>query len=187
MKSQKKPRVDAKLKTLPEDRQWAIADYARDHSMEDTINWLRQDGISTSLAALSEFLSWHSLRQQMAHNASTVETLLAEFIKNNPKTSPDAIQQMGQSFFTAMALQSQDPKAWYLTQQVGIKQQQLQLEREKFQVLACEYFLQWFKDKQAQEIANSTSSNADKIARLRQTYFADVDALQASGKVVLPS
>ena len=64
--------------------------------------------------------------------------------------------------------------------------EQLKLEREKFQIAACEFFLAWFKDKKAQEIANSTASNAEKISQLRLEYFKDVDALQKSGKVVLP-
>jgi hypothetical protein len=33
---------------------------------------------------------------------------------------------------------------------------------------------------------NSNFSNVEKIRRMRATYFADVDALEKSGKVVLP-
>ena len=57
----------------------------------------------------------------------------------------------------------------------------------KFQQATCEFFLQWFNDQKARDIANSTGSNAEKIAQLRQTYFKDVDALQQSGQVKLPS
>lgn len=66
------------------------------------------------------------------------------------------------------------------------KAEDRKLNRDKFQIEACEFFLQWFNDKRAQEIAGSTASNAEKIALLRKTYFKDVDELQASGKVVLP-
>jgi len=33
---------------------------------------------------------------------------------------------------------------------------------------------------------NSKFSNAEKIRRMRAEYFADVDALQKSGRVILP-
>lgn len=66
------------------------------------------------------------------------------------------------------------------------QQEQLNLMREKFQIECCETFLAWFKDDKARQIAESSSSNADKIAELRREYFKDVDALQQSGQVKLP-
>lgn len=66
-------------------------------------------------------------------------------------------------------------------------EQALALEREKWVVICCEKILAAATDAKAQAIAaDSGLSNGEKIARLRQTYFADIDALQASGKVVLP-
>jgi hypothetical protein len=62
----------------------------------------------------------------------------------------------------------------------------LQLDKDRFAVATCETFLKWFADKRAQDIASAPISNSEKIAQLRQTYFADVDALQASGAVVIP-
>lgn len=41
--------------------------------------------------------------------------------------------------------------------------------------------------RQAADIANSSLSNAEKIAALRKAAFSDVDALEASGKVQLPA
>jgi hypothetical protein len=66
------------------------------------------------------------------------------------------------------------------------KEQQFKFDREKFAVGTCELFLKWFKDEKAKAIASSNVSNAEKISQLRQTYFADVDALEKSGAVVLP-
>ena len=40
---ERKTRSDAKLGTLPEDRQSVIADYARTHSLAETLAWLRAD------------------------------------------------------------------------------------------------------------------------------------------------
>jgi hypothetical protein len=82
-------------------------------------------------------------------------------------------------FRTAMESRSARTKA-------AQKEQELELQREKFQRETCRLFLEWYGDKRAQEIAGSDASNEDKIARLRQTYFASVDALEKSGSVKLP-
>ena len=62
----------------------------------------------------------------------------------------------------------------------------LQFEIRKYQDQFCEQQLDQAKRAEAERIANSELSHADKIAALRQTFFADIDALQASGAVVIP-
>lgn len=69
---------------------------------------------------------------------------------------------------------------------VALKEEQLKLSREKFEVECCEKLLELVGDAKAREIAESTSTNAEKIAQLRQLYFADVDAMEKSGAVQLP-
>jgi hypothetical protein len=64
--------------------------------------------------------------------------------------------------------------------------QRLALDKEKWEVECCENFLKWFSEARAREIAAAPISNAEKIAQLRATYFADVNELEKSGKVVLP-
>jgi hypothetical protein len=128
----RKPNSNAVLKTLPDERQATIAQYARDHSLEETAKWLGDDGIKTSTGALSNFLSWHSLQQQLSRNASTVETLLAEALKANPNWTPAQIEQAGQAFFSALALEQQDPKQWFFAQQLALKKQGLEFDQAKF-------------------------------------------------------
>ena len=182
----RKPNSNAVLKTLPDERQATISEYARDHSIEQTVAWLAGDGIETSTGALSNFLSWYGLQRQLTRNASTVETLLAEARKANPTWTPSQIEQAGQSFFSALALEQQDVKTWFLTQQLGLKREQLRLDREKFELLAAEKMLDKALRQKADEINSSNMSNADKIAAMRQAAFTDVDALQQSGKVKIP-
>jgi hypothetical protein len=67
-----------------------------------------------------------------------------------------------------------------------LKFDRMQFDREKFAVATCELFLKWVKDEQAKAIAAAPISNAEKIRDLREHFFADVDALQASGEVVIP-
>lgn len=63
----------------------------------------------------------------------------------------------------------------------------LRLREDKQQVDTCEKFIAWYSDKKAQQIAESNMSNSAKIAALRKAFFSDVDALEKSGNVQLPT
>jgi hypothetical protein len=135
----RKPQSNAVLKTLPEERQAEI--FSRlttkttawpDTSLEAVRGWLADDGVKTSTAALSEFHSWYSLSRQLERNGSVVEMLIEVAKQADPEITPEEIQRFGQAFFSALALQQQDPKGWFLTQQTELKKQSLEDERAKF-------------------------------------------------------
>ena len=65
-------------------------------------------------------------------------------------------------------------------------QEKLRFEREKWVTESCKKILAAATDARAKEIAESGVSNEEKIRLMRQTYFADVDALEKSGNVRLP-
>lgn len=69
---------------------------------------------------------------------------------------------------------------------LDLKKKELALTREKHEVQTCAKFLEWYQDKRATAIAEGSGSNAEKIAALRQLYFADVEAMAESGAVKLP-
>jgi hypothetical protein len=73
-----KPRADAKLKTLPEERQDEIVEYAADHSLAETLQWLDAAGLETSNSALGRFLSWHRFMQQLARSQCVIYVLLTD-------------------------------------------------------------------------------------------------------------
>lgn len=170
----RKTRSDSVLGTLPADRQDAIADYALGHSLAETIDWLRADGIRTSSRGLSVWLSSWRLQQTLRRNEATVETLLEDFRKAKPDASLEEIRSVGQSFFSALALQEQDPKIWAMTQGLALKRDELELSRKKFQRETAELFLKWWNDKRATEIASSDMSNAEKLEQLGQQMFGDL-------------
>lgn len=177
------------MKRLPPERQAAIAEYASKPgvSQADTLKWLRADGVDTSAGALSDFLSWYPLQQQLERNESTVATLLEELKRNDPSVSQAQLELAGQMFFSALAIEQRDSLTWKRVQDSKLKLGALQLGREKFQRETCELFLKWFADKTAKEIAEANIPNSEKIAALRKTFFADVDDLEKSGEVQLPS
>lgn len=174
MSANPKPRSDATLKTLPETRQDAIAEYARAHSLAETVTWLRADGLQTSPAALSRWLSWYSLREQLQKNESTVNSLLEKLRSKHPEWTPEQIQEAGQMFFTELAIEQQDVHVWRFGQQIRIKDAQLKLDQQKFRRETCELFLKWYQDEEAKRIASSNTPNAEKVEKLGQRIFGEL-------------
>lgn len=173
MSATKKARGDSKLKTLPPDRQATIAEYASGHTLADTVGWLRADGFTTSISALSEFLSWRRLAEQLRENESTVSQVLADLKESDAGLSEEALEKAGQMFFSALAIQQQDSLTWKRAQDAKtrlelVRQSTLRLKRE-----TCELFLTWWEDKRAREIASGGSTNAEKIERLGKLMFGE--------------
>src|SRR5437773_6794122 len=99
MNTTDKPRADAKLKTLPEERQADIADYARDHTLADTVTWLAANGVQTSSGPLSIFLSWYHLKHQLNQNQSAVQEILTALSEQDPAITSERLNEIGQKFF----------------------------------------------------------------------------------------
>lgn len=104
-----------------------------------------------------------------------------------------AIEALGQKAFelaSAPLVNSKDVKGVFtLLLKYGdqqLKKVDQKKDQAELELRTCETFIKWWADKKAQAIMESNTSNAEKIAALRQTYFADVDELERSGKVVLP-
>ncbi len=118
---------------------------------------------------------------------------LADQVKRALRDHPDLqidtrqVEALGQAVFTAAAVRANNSDLFQGMRKLSQRDQELALDREKFQRETCETFLTWYADQRAREIADSDAPNADKIARLRQTYFADVDAFAKSGRLQIPA
>ncbi len=204
MSTPKKSRSDSALKTLPAARQEAIAEYARTKSLAETVTWLAADGIKTSNASLSDFLSWYALNFQFRQDELTTEALVEQLAKEVPGLTEEQLDDLGQRTFSLLAIRRQDLKGFVSVRSARTKAQlereklklqeraenrateQLKLEREKFELLAAEKMLDKALRAKADEINNSNLSNADKIAAMRREAFRSVDELQQSGQVKIP-
>ncbi len=126
-----KPRPDSTFKLLPEERQDAIAQFALEHTLDETVHWLAESGLDTSRTALSRFLSWYRLRQQMDRSQASIRELLSELSQEDPTLTPERLHQIGNTFFAGLALEQQDPAAWYMAQKIALRRAQLQLDSQK--------------------------------------------------------
>jgi hypothetical protein len=176
MSATRKPRGDAKLKTLPEARQEQIAEMLAGKTLDEVKRELAADGLQTSRNALSEFWSWWQLKQTMAEADSMAEELIARLQESDPDLAvkPEKLFSLGQMVFETLALQQKSTKDWKRVQDVVHRRQLVQIERQRFQRDTCELFLQWAADQRAQEIAaNGGLGQSEKIERLGQLMFQE--------------
>jgi hypothetical protein len=114
-----KPRSDARLKNLPDERQAQIAEFARAHSLSQTVQWLAGQDIKTSLSALSQFLRWYDVKQGMAINETRLREKLADMVRNDP--SHCRLDKLGEAFFSISAILDQDSCACSRVQNTALR------------------------------------------------------------------
>ena len=123
------------MNRLPAKRQEALCDYGARHTLKETVARLGRGGVIISHSSLSEWLCVQRLRHQMRLNGAAIQTLI-KGVKSASKTKDcewdeESIQRAGQVFFSAMALQQQDPRVWNMTQRLALVKEQLALEESK--------------------------------------------------------
>ena len=201
---QRKVRGDAILRNLPQERQDLIAEHGNTHKLRETLQWLADDGINVSKDTLSQFLSAYVMRAAAREDEATVETIKEELRREVEGISDEELDAFGQKTFSLLAIRRKDLPGFVSIRSAKLNaelekaklalkekaearhQELLKLEQSKYRDMVAEKMLDQALRDQAERIANSNLSNADKIAAMRQAAFADVDALEASGKVVLP-
>lgn len=169
MREVRKPRGDARLKTLPEGEQAALWEYLREHTIEAAVEWLRGRGVRTSRGSVSEFYAWYGVREVLRANESTVAALLEDLKRARPDISAEALQEAGQMFFSSLAIRQQDAAAWTRVQQVGLKREEVRLARERFEALQR----QAQQAQAAEQVTRDGGLSAEeKLARYRQIFGA---------------
>jgi|SRR5579884_271193 len=173
MNAPRKPRGDSPLRTLPEERQAEIIALMKKHTTAKVRAMLIKDGLTVSTGALSDFFSWWHLRQQFTQNQSDVSTLLEQLKKAQPELSEKQLFNYGQQVFSLLAMKTENPEIWTWVQKTRQKEEELQIERQKFRRETCKLFIEWVANEEAKKIANSTASNADKIEALGKKMFGE--------------
>lgn len=170
----KKPRSDSPLRMLREEAQAEVMEWLKALPQREVCAKVKAaHGFRPSPAALSGFFSWYQLRDQLVRNEATASALVESMSQSNPDLSPERLEEIGQTFFTALALESRDVKAWESTQRIGLGRAQLKLDTEKFRRDTCELFLKWAADRRANEISSSGATHSDKIAKLGELMFGE--------------
>lgn len=183
------------LKDLAPGQQQRLWEYLKANGGRKAVIFVRNTFKKpTSTSALSEWKSWYQLQLQF-HSLDSMRASFQELLlKKFPKADPKTVQEFGQAYFTMQAAASGDSETFREMEKLRLLKEKearegnkLGLDREKFEVQTCELFLKWFKDERTRQIANSQSSNAERIAQLRRVWFQDVDALDAANVVKIPA
>jgi hypothetical protein len=188
----KKPRSDSKLDALDQDQQrqlceWLLTPGLSYESIKSLV--FEKFNTSTSGSALSSFYQSYvgSYVLERRRRAVGLAQEVGVELKRQPgQFSQATIDALEQKAFELAQNPMVDPKEVKAIFSLVLKARDQSLQRDKFEIETCERFLQWSTDKKAREIAAAPISNAEKIAQLREEFFKDVDALQASGEVVIP-
>lgn len=163
----------------------------------DRLNWLKEKAINSSAGAIHrlhrspEAAEWRKAEAARASEAlrkslpKNLDALVMESLRSqrfNAVLGELTHEQLMDHF----RLENDTLKAELQKKSLAIKEADLALSREKFAVECCEKLLALVADAKAREIAEGSGSHQEKIAQLRQLYFADVDEMAASGRVKLP-
>jgi len=131
----KKPRGDAKLKTLPDALQEELFQRLRRTTAEKAAAWLfKTHEVATSAGALSEFFSWYPRSCTLRMAARSSDQLLAQLRKMPElKLAADDAKKIAQVNFEMQAAQDRDPVLFAALRKGELEVARLQLEREKFE------------------------------------------------------
>ena len=128
----KKPRGDAKLKTLPAEQQAALFLLLQQKRADEVKALIAKDpGVQTSTGALSEFYHWYPLSRRLEQAANFADQL-KEQLKKLPDLDLDAekLSAVAQMAFEARAVQEQDSELFIALRKRRQKDTELMLKAE---------------------------------------------------------
>ena len=140
MTSDREIRTDAKLKGLPRatrDELWRMRHPEEDGEKVkyvDILVWLKDQGIDSSLAALSEFYAWERQERRMEaarQRAEQARTMLAA----DPDATPEAIARVGQMVFSAEVVDAGNVRAFVALEKLRLQQMQLDHDNRRIAML----------------------------------------------------
>lgn len=166
----KEPRMDAKLKNLPAE---ALEDLWRFRYPEEGGTKLAYEeilveiplrfGVTSSLGALSEFYSWLRLKRRMEHAATRAEQVRMELAKDGSLT-PEDLERVAQTVFTAEALEGGDIKAFVALGKLRIAQRQIHQDERRLAMLEAKAKAM----DEAKDVLGTKMSAEEQNRRLRE-------------------
>lgn len=170
----KKPRADSKLKNLAEADQetlWLLM-----HPTDSTVtaytldavqvHVLQEYSVEVALSTLSEWHSWYALKRRMEAAAERANQTSIELAKNSDLT-PEDIERVAQTVFTAESLQYQDVKAYVALAKLRLASRALDHDARRLAVLEAKAQQ---ADKATEITNNPQLTEEEKAARIKQIF-----------------
>ncbi len=165
----RKPNKASRLRILPEEVQEEMARKAAGGtSWRQIAAWLRRKTgmVVRSDTSFSSWYSWRVLRQELEQKHDQV-TQLREFLKRElPEMPEDKLERFGQAAFSAMALQTGDPKTWARILALQLKARQIRVEERRVTLLEQKAA----QADKAKDVAVSTLSPEEKVKEMKRIF-----------------
>lgn len=182
----RKPRPEARLLNMPEERQAELAEWLLSgmpyHAAREAVS--KQFGVVCSLASLSQFYQQVCVPVLLRRRSQAVAA--AEEVADAARSTPgrfdaatiDAIQQKAFELAISPLSSPKDVKAMFMLLQKSrdqdLKREEVDLHRARFQRETAEMFLQFAEDRRAKEIVASAAPRTEKIDELGQVMFGEM-------------
>lgn len=167
----KKPRGDAKLKTLPDAQQLEIYELLRVKRGVEVKAYIAEKlGVETSVGALSDFYHWYPLTRRI-EQAKSFASQLREDLQKLPDLQMDAdkLSQIAQVAFEARAVQDQDSELYVALRKRRQKDAELALQESKHKLELEKYQEKISAAKQSLERAKSKGGlSADTLKLIEE-------------------
>lgn len=185
MSATRKPRGDATLKKLPEERQREIIEFMRGHKIAETQAWLKEQGVETSIGSLSGFWSWWHVDIRLKHQlkeAASIADELKSVLSSLPQLNlnEEQLNLVAQTAFEVDAVKREDFEQFIALRKLRQRDRRLDLAGEahdleirRFQRDSAELFIKWHEDKRAHDILNAPVENSAKIEALGKLMFGE--------------
>ena len=167
----RRPRSDSALMSLPDDRQRELFDFVDGHRADGLrkVRLLLQEeqGVTVSLSTLSNWLNWYSLRAKVQGVAAMADDL-ARILKETPglKLDDATIMRTAQAFFEAKAMQENDAETYVKlagvrrgTAELRIKERRIKIEEQKLA-----------REEQVEQVIKSDLSPEEQKKKLLAIY-----------------
>lgn len=165
----RKPRADAKLKTLPDALQERLYQELRRTSQAKVIAWLKTDHeIETSAGALTDFFTWYPRTQSLRHAATFADQFVAQASKL-PEFAGNVseLQRAAEVLFQIQAAQDRDPKLFVELMKISLAKKDQELNERKVKLLEAKAALA----DQAKEVTDAKDlTPEEQLKRYRQIF-----------------
>lgn len=165
----RKPTKSSRLRILPDEvQEEMLRKVTSGKTWREIAAWLRRKTgmVVRSDSSFSSWYSWRVLRQELDQKHDQV-TQLRDFLKRElPEMPEDKLERFGQAAFSAMALQTGDPKTWARILALQLKARQIRVEERRVTLLESKAK----QADQAKDVAVSALSPEEKVKAMKAIF-----------------
>ena len=100
----------------------------------EVLAWLKEQGIDSSLGALSEFYSWLKLKRRIESAAERATQVRMELAKDST-INPDDLERIAQTVFTAETIEGGDVESYVKLATLNLNRRRVDQDERKLKLL----------------------------------------------------